>query len=239
MFLAVQRRRRASIVAVTSTDSVIRVRVRGSSAIDRAMYATVAKTRIGSRSRTRPRSANNARTRRVSLQRVGKRGVSRARTRRRVASARTAMPKTRTNANAASIHCRRAAGSAICCRAQPYSRGASTTTATPARISPVRTSMCCESWPKNVTAAGFSAAAPCCAAINARRSATSFARAESFCRVSTRRSRSSTVTGADAEPAGGGASARATAGRTVATQSSSRKAARYPNRRNPSPSPRR
>ena len=62
-------------------------------------------------------------------------------TQRSAASAAAAPPKTSTKACAALAQRSRAAGLCICSRAQRINRGASTTIATPARISPVKASI--------------------------------------------------------------------------------------------------
>ena len=201
---------------------MIRGRVSGSRAIDSAAKAVPAKTRIGSRSRTRPSSAKQARIKRVSRRRAGRRRDRRESVQRTIHSAMTAKPKMRPNANAASPHSRRAAVSEICSRAQPIRRGASRTIATPARISPEKASICCDNWPNSAAAAGLSASAPRFTAINARSCSTSLVRAASSCKVCTSRSSSSTETGAG-WALGDGSAARAPTDRAVGSQNSSKR----------------
>ena len=114
-------------------------------AIGSTAYAIAAKTTIGSTARIRPSSAKDARTRRVSPRRTGKRGSRREMIERRAHSARAAQPKMSANANAASAHKRRAAVSETWSLAQLRRRGASTTIAAPASISPEKASTCCVS----------------------------------------------------------------------------------------------
>ncbi len=101
----------------------------------------------------------------------------------------------------------RETGSLTCSSSQPRRRGASTTTPAAAITSALIESIRSESSPSSVAGVGAGGGASMlrCAAMRPRSSSTSRARCASSCSVPTRRSRSSTLTGAEVPDACGAA----------------------------------